>query len=177
MASGALIAYREGRAPLWRSRRTPLPNGPMPPMDVPRRAPASAVAETVIDAPLDRVWSVLAGIEEWPRWNPDVSRAELRGPLTEGSEFRWRAGGMTIVSTLRMVEPPHRIGWSGRAPGIRAAHVWILEERDGRVLARSEESFTGWLPWFLPGTMQRMLAASLERGVAALRAECERREG
>jgi uncharacterized protein YndB with AHSA1/START domain len=148
----------------------------MHPLDYLRRPPASAVAETVIDAPLERVWAVLAGIEGWPRWNADVSRAELRGPLTEGTEFRWRAGGMTIVSTLRMVDPPVRIGWSGRASGIRAAHVWTLEERDGRVLARSEESFTGWLPWFLPGTMQRMLAASLERGVAALKAECERAE-
>jgi len=115
-------------------------------LDINRKAPATASAEAVILAPLNVVWSVLTKIDEWSRWNPDVSRVELRNPLTPGTEFHWKTGsGASNVSTLQEVEPERRVAWTGRTLGIRAVHVWTFAEQDGGVLVRSEESFDGFI--------------------------------
>jgi len=145
-----------------------------PKVDINRDAPAIASAEAFIGAPLDVVWSVLTNIAEWSRWNPDVSRVELRGPLAPGTEFRWKSGGASIVSTLQEIDPKRRIAWTGRTLSIRAAHVWTFTEQEGGVLARTEESFDGLVVRLFAGPMRGMLASSLEKGVNALRTECER---
>lgn len=144
-------------------------------MDVPREAPATAAAQAVIEAPVERVWSVLADIDGWSRWNPDVSRTKLQGPLAPGTRFRWKAGGLPIVSTLQEVVPERRIGWTGRAISIRAVHVWTLEPRKEDVLVSTEESFDGLLARLFAGPMRWILSDSLEKGLAALKAECERK--
>jgi hypothetical protein len=143
-------------------------------LNIDRKAPAIASAEGLIRAPLDVVWSTLTNIAEWSRWNPDVSRVELRGALAPGTEFRWKSGGASIVSTLQEIEPKRRIAWTGRTLGIRAAHVWTFTEQAGGVLVRTEESFEGLIVRLFSGPMRRMLASSLEKGVNALRTECER---
>jgi hypothetical protein len=144
-------------------------------MDVNRDAPAVASAQALIHAPLDLVWSVQTNIGEWSRWNPEVRRVDVCGPLAPGTEFRWKTGGSSIVSTLEEVEAKRRIAWTGRTLGIRAAHVWTFTEQDGGVLVRTEESFDGLLVRLFATPMRRMLASTLEKGVNALRIECERR--
>ncbi|MGD0873100.1 MAG: SRPBCC family protein [Bryobacteraceae bacterium] len=144
-------------------------------MDSNRDAPAAAASEALIAAPLNLVWSVQTNIGEWNRWNPEVSYVDLRGPLALGTEFRWKSGGTSIVSTIREIEPERRIAWTGRTLGIRAVHVWTFAEQQGGVLVRTEESFDGLVVRLFAGPMRRMLASSLEKGLHALRTECERR--
>lgn len=144
-------------------------------LDINHKAPAIAAAEAHILAPLDVVWSVQTKIDEWSRWNPDVSQVDLRGPLRTGTEFHWKAGGVPISSVLQEVEPKRRITWTGRTLGIRAIHVWTFQETDRGVLVRTEESFDGLLARLLVGPVRRMLSSSLEKGLQALKAECERR--
>jgi hypothetical protein len=146
-------------------------------MEINHQAPAVATAEVLILAPLDVVWSVQTKIDEWSRWNPDVSKVNLRGPLSAGTEFHWKAGGASIDSILQEVEPKQRIAWTGRTLGIRASHVWTFQQTDKGVLVRTEESFEGILVRLLAGPMRRMLRSSLEKGVQALKTECERRIG
>jgi hypothetical protein len=143
-------------------------------MEINHQAPAVANAEALILAPLEVVWSVQTKIDEWGRWNPDVSKVTLRGPLSVGTEFHWKAGGASIHSVLQEVEPKQRIAWSGRTLGIRAFHAWTFQQTDKGVLVRTEESFEGLLVRLLAGPMRRMLRSSLEKGVQALKAECER---
>lgn len=144
-------------------------------MDINRDAPASASIEALIRAPLGLVWSVLTNIGEWNRWNPDVASVDLRGPLAPGTQFRWKSGGASIVSTLQEVEPERRVAWTGRTLGIRATHVWTFTQKDGGVLVRAEESFEGLVVRLFAGPMRRMLASSLQKGLNALKTECERR--
>jgi hypothetical protein len=144
-------------------------------VDINRNAPATASAEAFVLAPLDVVWAVQTGIGEWSRWNPDVARVDLQGPLAPGTVFRWKAGGTSIVSTLQEVEPMRRIAWTGRTMGIRAVHVWTFEPQDDGVRVRTEESFEGLLARLFARSMRRMLAASLDKGLNALKEESERR--
>ncbi|MEX2401193.1 MAG: SRPBCC family protein [Rhodothermales bacterium] len=145
-------------------------------MDIHRDAPVVATYEAFIDAPRSVVWTVQSELDAWPAWNPDVSSLHLSGPLAPGTEFRWKSGGLPIRSVLREVEPERRIGWTGRAPlGIRAVHTWSFASKDGGTLVRTEESFEGLIARVLSGPMQRMLEDALQKGVAALKVEAERR--
>lgn len=146
-------------------------------MDINPSAPATASAEAFIHAPADLVWSILTGFAGWPRWNPAVTRVQIDGPPKPGTTFRWAAGGAPIVSTIQEVVPEQRLVWTGRMLSIRAVHVWTFEPESDGVRVRTAESFEGLLVRLLASPMQRMLAASLEQGLAALKAEAERQAG
>jgi uncharacterized protein YndB with AHSA1/START domain len=96
---------------------------------VDRNAPAFASGEIDVAADPELVWEVLTSFEAWPAWNPDVKSLSLHGPVAEGTTFRWKAGAATITSTILELEPPRLIGWTGKALGVRAVHVWRLESR------------------------------------------------
>lgn len=145
-------------------------------MDINRHAPVIASAEAYVDAPLSTVWAVKADLHAWPTWNPDVAWVAFPGPLAAGTAFRWKAGGLPIASTLMEVEPERCIGWTGQTrPGIRAVHVWTFEAEGEGTRVRTEESFDGWFARFFAGPARRLLAETLEKSMAALKAEAERR--
>lgn len=140
-------------------------------------APPRAQAQIRIAAPLDRVWRLIADIDHWPTWNPNVAWARLHGPLAAGTVFDWQAGGFTITSTLQAVEAPRRLAWTGHTWGTQALHRWDLDATDGAVLVGTAETFHGWLPWLLPGRMQRTLDETLPQWLAALKAAAEAAPG
>jgi hypothetical protein len=137
--------------------------------------PVRSTAEIDIAAPPEAVWEVLTRFENWPSWNPDVKSMSFPGPLEPGTEFRWKAGPGTIVSTLERVEAPRYIAWRGRTLTIDAFHEWWLEPRDGGTHVRTQESFFGLLARLLRRTLQKTLDKSFEDGLERLRVEVERR--
>jgi uncharacterized protein YndB with AHSA1/START domain len=143
----------------------------------PMEAPVRSKRAIDIAAPPDIVWDVLTQLDRWPQWNPDVKSMAFDGPLAPGSEFRWKAGPGTIVSTLEQVEPPRFVRWRGRTMSIRAIHEWRLEPKDGGTAVETEESFYGLLARLLRGPLQKTLDKSLADGVEHLRREAERRAG
>jgi uncharacterized protein YndB with AHSA1/START domain len=144
-------------------------------MDINRDAPVQEGAQAEIAAPLELVWEVQSELARWPEWNPDITDVQLTGPLAPGSVFKWKAGGLRIVSELQEVNPPQRLAWTGRTLGIRAVHTWTFEETGGRTRVSTEESFEGWLPGLLRRPLGQSLRTTLEKGLSALAAECERR--
>ncbi len=144
-------------------------------MEVDQKAPVIADATVEIAAAPEVVWETVADLERWPAWNPDVKTMSVDGPVADGTTFRWKAGPGTISSTLRSVERPTELGWTGKTLGIAAVHVWRFESIDGGTVARTFESWTGWLPRLLRGLMRKQLQQSLEGGLPHLKAEAERR--
>jgi len=142
-------------------------------MKIDHHAPVRARATALIDAPAERVWDILTGIERWPEWNEQVAWTRLNGSVAAGTGFRWRAGGVTIRSRLLELEPISRMGWSGRTPGIRARHHWQLKPVGSQTRVCNEESFHGLLARLLPGTLTRLLQQSLQQGRGALKREAE----
>ena len=138
-------------------------------------APVRAAAEVEIGRPPQVVWEVLTRFENWPNWNPEVKSMSFPGPLAPGTEFRWKSGPGTIVSTLERVEVPNYIAWRGRTLTIDAYHEWWLEPRDGGTQVRTQESFSGLLARLLRRTLQKTLDRSLEDGLERLKREAERR--
>jgi uncharacterized protein YndB with AHSA1/START domain len=144
-------------------------------MDINRKAPAVASAEGLIRAPLHLVWSVHTSIADWSRWNPDVQSISIAGPFQPGTEFHWKSGGTSIVSKIEEVDPKRRIVWTGRTFGVRAIHVWTFTERGDGVWVHTEESFEGFVALLFAGAVRRALGSTLQKGLTALKKECERR--
>ena len=142
-------------------------------MDVKRDAPVLAAGEIEIASEPEAVWDVLTDFAAWPSWNPDVKSMAFEGGLAEGAEFRWKAGPGTITATIRRVERPLLIGWTGKTLGMSAVHVYRLERRDGGTLVTTEESFDGPIARLARRPLRRMLAASLEGGLRALKTRVE----
>ena len=141
----------------------------------PREAPVSSRRELEIAAPPEVVWDVLTGFEQWPTWNPEVKSMSIAGPVAPDTEFRWKAGPGTIVSTIEQVDPPSSIRWRGRTLSIKAIHDWRFEPRDGGTHVETHETFSGVLARVLRGSLQKTLDRSLEEGLQALKREAERR--
>jgi hypothetical protein len=142
-------------------------------VEVDKAAPVVAATEIEIEAGPEAVWEVLTDFGRWPTWNSDVKSMSFGGEVSEGAKFRWKAGPGTITSTIRRVEQPRLIGWTGKTLGTNAVHVYRLEPRDGKTLVRTEESFSGLVARLARGPMQRMLKRSLDTGLERLKARVE----
>jgi hypothetical protein len=99
----------------------------------------------------------------------------FEGPVAPGSEFRWKAGPGTIVSTLEQVDRPRYIRWRGRTLSIKAVHEWHFEPSNGGTRVDTEESFSGLLARLFRGSLQKTLDSSTESGLEHLKRESERR--
>jgi uncharacterized protein YndB with AHSA1/START domain len=135
--------------------------------------PVVAKSEIEIAETPEAVWDVLTDFRAWPSWNPDVKSMSFAGEVAEGSEFKWKAGPGTITSTIRRVERPRLISWTGKTLGTNAVHVYRLEPRDETTLVSTEESFDGLVARIFRGAMQKMVKKSLDTGLQHLKAQVE----
>jgi hypothetical protein len=143
-------------------------------MPINRYAPVIGRSEIEINADPETVWKVLADIENWPNWNPDVKSVSLEGDLVPGTKFKWKTEAGTITSTLQQVDPPETMAWNGKIMTIKAVHVYKLELKDGKILVSTAESWEGLLARTLRGNMQKSLQKSLDAGLQYLKVAVEK---
>jgi uncharacterized protein YndB with AHSA1/START domain len=143
-------------------------------MRIDEYAPVVATREIGVAASPELVWDLLTAMDHWADWNPDVKTAS-QPDLHAGAVFRWKAGPVPLTSTLRQVERPQVLGWTGTTMGVRAVHVWRLRSDGDRTIARTEESRTGTLARLFPGMTRRRLQKTLDAWLDHLKAEAEHR--
>jgi hypothetical protein len=148
--------------------------------------------ETLVKAPLGKIWRLHTDVARWPSWQPAVTTAKRLdpGPLRPGSRFRWTTPvpatpttpetTLVITSTVGQVKPDRCVRWTGPAIGDglridRGVHVWTFEAAEGGVLVRTEESWTGAQIEADPATAIRYLAAGLDAWLADLKTTAEAR--
>ncbi len=142
-------------------------------MEIDATAPLKARKETVIRAAPEKVWAVHTDIDNWPKWQPDVSSARLEGSLMAGSIFRWKALGLNITSRIQELVPQQRIGWTGDSLGMKAVHIWTFEAVPEGTRVITEESLSGWFPLILKLFSPRFLEKSLEGSLKTLKTHVE----
>ena len=109
-------------------------------------AHVKASLEITIHAPIEKVWLLLTDVKSWPKWQTDISTAEMTGPLQAGTAFSWTTGGTHIKSRLALVQPYNQFAWTGAAFGATAIHVWKLSRlADDQTIVRTDESMHGFL--------------------------------
>ena len=142
-------------------------------MEINHQAPLVAHKEVFIQASPEVAWKIHTAINDWPQWQPSIDVARLEGPLAVGSIFQWKSGGLTITSTIQVVEPNQQIGWTGKALGTRAGHIWILNPHNDGTMLTTEESMEGWLVSILKLIMPKFLEGSLDTWVQSLKSKAE----
>jgi uncharacterized protein YndB with AHSA1/START domain len=142
-------------------------------MDVNANAPVVTRDEILIEAPPDVAWKVLTDISAWPRWRPGVRTTPVEGALAVGSVFHWEEGGLRIASTVREIDPPRRLVWTGPAQGVDAIHVWRFTPAGGGVLVQTEESWEGESVQAQAVDLQALLDAAIRAWLTDLKIEAE----
>jgi uncharacterized protein YndB with AHSA1/START domain len=134
---------------------------------------ARSQATIMINAPIEKVWGLVVDIDHWPRWNKSVETAHLKGAVAKGSVFDWKSGGFGIRSTFQDVVPMKRLSWTGQTLGTSALHSWEFTITGKGVVVTTAETFDGWLPSLMPGTMQKKLDDTLPALLASLKVAAE----
>ncbi|HNX67403.1 MAG TPA: SRPBCC family protein [Bacteroidales bacterium] len=103
-----------------------------------------AIDSIKINAPVDKVYSLITDINDWPGWFSGVKEVKINGKAEEGKPFVWKANGYKIRSVLHTVRANSCIGWTGKIWWISAVHNWhFSSSSDGGTMVIVEESFGG----------------------------------
>ena len=100
---------------------------------------------TEIKANPEKIWDILADVEAWPKWQgtPFV-RLKTPTPIREGSMFEVKIGGVKWRLAVTKAERPGKLTWIGKALGPKGVHEWEFREHEGKTLAVTRESVSGW---------------------------------
>jgi hypothetical protein len=133
-----------------------------------------------IDAPPERVWSILTDFAAYPEWNPFIVRAD--GALQPGARLTvtMRPPGRrtaTFRPRVTVLEPNRELRWLGHlvVPGLfDGEHIHRLERSEGGgTRYRQEETFNGILVP-LTGSMLEATERGFQAMNAALKERAER---
>ncbi|CAM5241647.1 hypothetical protein GCM10010329_44800 [Streptomyces spiroverticillatus] len=145
--------------------------------------------ETVVHAPLHRIWKLQTDVARWPSWQPgitDVKRLD-HGPFRAGSAFRWTtpippnpqtpATSLEITSTVEQLKQGSCIRWTGPALGtglrIDGVHVWKFTKVRGGVRVTTEETHTGAVVDANEDAARAILREGLEKWLRDLKSAAE----
>jgi uncharacterized protein YndB with AHSA1/START domain len=138
-------------------------------------AAVKASSEILIAAPTEKVWRLLVEIDEWPRWQPNITAAKITGPLNQGTEFEWSTGGTKIKSRLAVVKPGEELAWTGKALHTTAIHVWQFRATpNGGTVVSTRESMSGFMLKLRVLYSSKDLEKSQKAWLDALKREAER---
>lgn len=98
----------------------------------------------IINAPIDRVWSLLTDIDNWPNWNKEIKSASCT-TVAEGASFDWHIRHTSFVSTFQAVKEPTLLSWLGKSKLMKSIFVWNLEASDQQTIVTVEESIEGFV--------------------------------
>ena len=92
-------------------------------------------ASVEIDAHVDRVWSLVNSVEDWPRWIPSLKKIEKlsAGPLGVGSQVLVVAKSIITVNLLMTITEfvvGRRVVREGKVLGVKMTRYYELEPRD-----------------------------------------------
>ena len=99
-----------------------------------------------IQAPPDRVWSVMRDVERWPEWTPSISRVTRLegGPFDVGSRMRIRQPKLLpAVWRVTDLEEGRGFTWVTRSAGVRVKARHYVEPTAQGTRATLSLDFSG----------------------------------
>jgi hypothetical protein len=141
-----------------------------------KQAPVQSSQSILINASVETVWNCLTDINNWAKWQTDISRPILSGEIIPNSNFQWTTGGVRIHSVLHTVEPNRFLGWTGKTFGLYAIHNWTLTTENGQTRVAVDESMEGLLTKLFKTSFQKNLEKGMQKWLQLLKKESEQRE-
>jgi Polyketide cyclase / dehydrase and lipid transport len=102
-----------------------------------------------LEIPVERMWQVFLDVPGWPRWNPCIWRARVRGDgeLRLGASLVWAFNPirrrylykMPATAEIVEFEPADRVTWEARVPGFHALHSYRFAD-----LGAGRSRFGSW---------------------------------
>ena len=115
------------------------------------RSPHCVRAEVEIDAPIERVWSLLVDTEGYGRWNPFTPTVRTTLRIGDPVEMQVRLRGERLMRRVEFVtrNQPYTLGWQMKMGArflLHAERVQVLSSLgDGRTRYMTEDTFSGAL--------------------------------
>ncbi|MCV9388303.1 SRPBCC domain-containing protein [Reichenbachiella ulvae] len=125
----------------------------------------SISSDILINAPAEKVWSILMDFEKYPDWNPLVK--EIKGNPEVGNTISVSLPGMNFKPEVLALKENSEFRWKGKLlfKGLfDGEHYFILEERDGGVELFHGEYFSG----LLVGMLRKKLEGETLDGFKAM---------
>ncbi len=106
-----------------------------------------------IDAPPEKVWTLIDKLEQWPQWMPSIKKIERisEGPLTAGSQLSVTAkvSGLTVELLMTIIKfvPERTVVMQGKALGTSLTRFYNLEPLNDKTRATIGGEVSGVLAW------------------------------
>ena len=106
-----------------------------------------------INAPVEKVWTLVDNLEEWPQWMPSIKKIERvsKGPLTVGSQLSVTAKVSRITVKLLMTitefVSERAVVMEGKALGTKLTRFYTLEPVNGKTKVTIGGEVSGLLAW------------------------------
>lgn len=141
--------------------------------EINRDAPVAIKKEITVNAPIEKVWSVLTDIDNWSKWQSSVTASKLNGELKKGSFFNWKAGGLAFQSRIHTCIADTLFGWTGTTFGAQAIHNWHLTSINNTTSIIVEESLQGIIVSLFSSSFQKSLSTGMTKNLEELKTFCE----
>ncbi|BCE01478.1 SRPBCC family protein [Marinicellulosiphila megalodicopiae] len=139
-------------------------------------------SESQINAPIDKVWSVLTDINNWESWNPGMKGS---GRTIEGNSVTIEMideNGNTTTKyepLILDVNAPKYFRWKAKMMAgfmFTNERVFELSENENGVLLINKETFSGLMVPLFWGKMQGFVGPTLDKMNVALKEKVEKIE-
>ena len=106
-----------------------------------------------INAPVEKVWSLIDKLEEWPQWMQSIKKIERvsEGPLAVGSQLivTARVSRLTVNLLMTITEfiPERSVIMQGKALGTNLTRFYFLEPVNGKTKVTIGGEVSGLLAW------------------------------
>jgi len=106
-----------------------------------------------INAPAEKVWTLIDKLEEWPQWMPSIKKIESlsKEPLTVGSQLSVTAkvSGLTVKLLMTIIEfvPERTVVMQGKTLGTSLTRFYTLEPVNGKTKVTIGGDVSGALAW------------------------------
>lgn len=125
----------------------------------------------MIDAPLARVWAILAVLEHWPTWTPTMTTVECLEPGPPAIGMRVRIAQPRLRPAVWKIDDwrvAQGFSWFTESLGLRISAEHTLTARDGGCLLSLRVCFDGLLAQpvaWLAGRIARQYLVQEARGL------------
>lgn len=104
-------------------------------------------ASTVINAPAEKIWEVLTDVQNFPEWEPNITKVEGQAGLGQKITVHTKFSERAFPVTVSEFTPHSRMVWSSGMPlGLfKGARTFTLKPVDGGIQVKTREEFQGLL--------------------------------